>query len=484
MAFNLAQKEQLLQRATTVQQETMEKANTAQRVGSLFYDIIRFLGSMNEDELNQLFLRKDRNDTASGAITFLMGIFAKAGIEIGDFVESMVPGAGNGAAIDEHGNAQVESLEVRSYMKVMELIVNRLTAQEGEFSFTDSGTIENVEYMYNNTYVLTLRKRWDYDFHSFAEGDVVYGSMNTLLADGSYFTSWFRVLGTDHAANTITVVMYPDDEVPGNRNFAPVTSMIINRRGNVSNENRQSCWYISSYEGVIMYLEGVTKPILDESNYYLSLGKPKELSQFKNLPINYNHPYLFARGAIIQDLLRVDFKGNPVYEVIDMGIWDAKETYIKGYSEALQRYVQHQVWFDSVCWRCIVDKTTPYMAPRWNSTEWIAISGNYRVGLDTIDGQHWFRGTNVYTTFVAKVYHGDADISDDITDSQVEWSRLSGQPAEDVEWNIRHASAGLNLEITPADLPTDFYKTRQVSFKVKVSVRPGEEASANFFIKL
>ncbi len=49
-----------------------------------------------------------------------------------------------------------------------------------------------------------------------------------------------------------------------------------------------------------MYLEGVTKPILEESNYYLSLGRPKHLELFNGLPINYDHPYLFARGAIVQ----------------------------------------------------------------------------------------------------------------------------------------------------------------------------------------
>lgn len=69
MALNTAQKEQLLQRATIVRQETMEKANTAQRIGSLFYDIIRFLGSMDEDELSQLFLRKDRDDETTKKLT-------------------------------------------------------------------------------------------------------------------------------------------------------------------------------------------------------------------------------------------------------------------------------------------------------------------------------------------------------------------------------------------------------------------------------
>lgn len=140
MGITLAQKENLSQRASVIRDEVMEKANTAQRVGSLFYDIVQYLGSLNVDELNAMFLRKDRNDTAAGIISFLQTVMAKAGIEIGTFIDSMA--AGSGAAIDVNGNAQVESIEVRSYMKVMELIINRLSAQEGEFSFTDSGTVE------------------------------------------------------------------------------------------------------------------------------------------------------------------------------------------------------------------------------------------------------------------------------------------------------------------------------------------------------
>lgn len=482
MGISLANKDQLLQRATVVRNETMEKANTANRIGSLFYDIVQFLGSMDIDELNQLFLRKDEDDTAHGAVTFLKGLFAKAGIEVGDFVDSM--DAGQGAAITEDGRAQVESLEVRSSMKVMELIINRLSAQEGDFNFTESATIEKVVKLYDDTFTLILRKRWDFDFHAFQVGDVLYGSINTLLADGSVRTAWMRVIECDRAANSIVVVAYPDDEVPGGKNDVPVRSMVINRRGNAVDENRQSCWYISSYEGVIMYLEGVTKPLLDESNYYLSLGRPKHLTLFDGLLINYKHPYLFARGAIIQDLLRVDFEGNPIYEVIDEGLWSANVVYVKGYSYFYQKYVQQQVWHDGVCWRCIVDATTAGIPPRWNSTEWVAITGSYSVKLNTADGQHWFRGSDVYTTLVATVRHGEADISDDIEDSQVEWARVSRRTEEDAAWGILHKDCGLRCSITPDDLPSDFLEVRQVCFKVSVNVRPGVVQMAMFNLNL
>ena len=473
-----ADRQALRIRSKVIRDEVMNKANTANRVGSLFYDIIDYLGSMDLDELQQYFLSKTGNDTAQGIITFLQELKAKGGITIGNFIEGMLNGTG--AAFDANGNGQVESLEVRSFMKVMELIINRISAQEGDFVFTESGVIEKVDWVAENTYLLTLRKRWDYDFHAFAEGDVVYGSMNTLLADGSHFDSWFRVVDTDTAANTMTVVVYPDNEVPAGRNYVPVASMVVKRRGNAINENRQACWYISSYEGCIMYLEGVTKPILDESNYYLSLGRPKHLALFNGLPVNYNHPYLFARGAIIQDLLRIDFSGNPIYEIVDLGLWNENAVYVKAYSDAHQRYIQHQVWHDSVCWRCIVAQATVGVPPRWNSTDWIAVSGNYHVELGPIDGVRWFRGSNVNTTLVATVYHGDMDISSDITDAQVQWERISDMPEEDLAWAILHQNDGLQIAITAADLPSTWLTCRMVQFKVTVSVRPGEQTSAIF----
>jgi hypothetical protein len=352
--------------------------------------------------------------------------------------------------------------------------MNRVTATESEYNFTDSGTIEKVQLVEAGTYLLTLRKRWEYDFTSFKENDVVYGSMNTLLSDGSYITSWFRVLAVDTSANVITVGLYSDSSVPSGKNYAPVKGMTICRRGNALDEERQSCWYISSLEGVIMYLEGVTKPILEQSNYYMFLGKPKHLELFKDLPINYNHPYIFARGAIIQDLLRIDYAGNQIYQIIDLGQWDANTQYIKGYSEEYGSYVQHQVWYKSCCWRCVVDAATVGLAPRWNNIEWVCVVGdsNYTLEIDSSKG-HLFRIGREYTTLTYILKHGDMDISADAW--QVEWTRESGLDDEDKLWNLEHADCNESVDITPQDMPSNWAEARQVTFRVTVYVKDGED---------
>lgn len=428
-------------------------------------------------EIARHAISKEHDDKAEGIVTFMRGLIsndvvkAKLGAEFGDFVNSMI--AGKGAGIDERGNTQVESLEVRSYMKVMELIINRISAVESDFNFTESGTIDKVEELEPGTYLLTIRKRWDFDFTAFREHDVVYGSINTLLSDGSYFTSWFRVLSVDTSANTLTVATYPDNEVPAGKNFAPAPGMNISRRGNAVHEDRQSCWYISSFEGCIMYLEGVTKPILDESNYYLSLGKPKHLELFNGLPINYKHPYIFARGAIIQDLLRIDFQGNPVYDLLDVGLWNEKDTYIRGYSDTYGKYIQHQVWYKSCCWRCVTDIATVGLPPRWNNTQWVCVVGdsNFTLEITSTKGR-FFRFGQEYTTLGYILKHGEMDISVDAW--QVEWTRESDIPEEDLLWNVEHSASADIVEITPQDMPSNWYEVKKVAFRCTVSIRDGE----------
>lgn len=472
--------DELASLAVQVRDEHQTGANTAQRVGSLLLRIVRALSVSDVDELSRYFLRKDVADVAQGIITFARGLVANGtltaaqGATFGRFIESITEG--QGASIDAQGHAEVETLKVRSSAMFMELIINRLNAVEGDTVFTDSGAIESVSDLGSGTYLLTLRKRWDFDFTSFQDHDVVFGSLNSLLADGSYRTSWFRVNSVNLSANQLTVSLYPDNEVPAGVNYPPEVGMHISRRGNQTDGERQSCWYISSYEGVIMYLEGVTKPILDESNYYLSLGRPKHLSLFNGLPINYSHPYLFARGAIIQDLLRIDFEGNPTYEVVDLGLWDSTARYIRGYDEAAHKYVQHQVWWKSCCWRCMAAAATVGVAPRWNNTQWVCIVGdsNFTLVITSSRGR-FFRYGQEYTTLGFVLKHGEMDISVDA--SQVEWTRESGLASEDQLWNIEHATASATLDITPQDMPSNWHDTKQVSFRCTLALRDGETYS-------
>uniref|UniRef100_UPI003AF0CEA3 hypothetical protein n=1 Tax=Phocaeicola plebeius TaxID=310297 RepID=UPI003AF0CEA3 len=252
-------------------------------------------------------IRKDQSDGTNFLLTF------------GEFIDSMI--AGKGAGIFPDGRGQFEKLEVRSSLIVKELIYNRWFAQEGNVTYSEAGTIERIELLEDGTYDLYLRRRWDNDITAFKEQDVSYGSVNNLNSTGEYYDSWFRVLSVMQAENKINVVLYPDEEVPGGKNYPPAVGMVITRRGNAVDEERQGFWYISSYEGCICMLDGVTKPVLEESNYSIIIGKLKRLELFDNLPINYRQSYVYCRGIAIQDLMRIDYQGVVVVQLNDRGFW-------------------------------------------------------------------------------------------------------------------------------------------------------------------
>ena len=124
-----------------IRDERRLQANTANRIGNAFLSLLHFCA----DETSEAFLSRKHDDAAEGMITFLRGLISeqmaqlKAGAQFGDFVSGLYNG--KGAQVDANGNAEVESITVRTYMRVMELIVNRLSAQEGDTFFTESDTI-------------------------------------------------------------------------------------------------------------------------------------------------------------------------------------------------------------------------------------------------------------------------------------------------------------------------------------------------------
>lgn len=403
--------------------------------------------------------------------------------EFGEFIKSMT--AGKGAGIDEHGNMQVESMEVRSYLKVMELIYNRLNALEGDYSFTDFGTIDFVEKIDEITYILTLRKRWENDFTALQINDILYSIFNGGIA---FFTSWMRIIHKDTAANTITIVLFPDNEVPAQKNFAPVKSMNITRRGNsltkAGHNERQDSWHISSTEGAITFLQNVAKPILEQFNYALSIGKLPKLDIFDNLPINYDQPYLFARGAVIQDLLRIDYNGQIRKDIVDRGLWNLVTVTTDPYRTTTTEV--HEVWHLSCKYQCLVDKTI--QEPRWNATDWLQVAGDptLKLELDSSEGLN-FVANQVDTTITASVYKGANDITSDIQNSDWEWTRETNDPVSDTLWNSEHANTAGSVHITDSDLGLNILVTRHCKFTCAAYVRNNannrvETISKSFFV--
>lgn len=412
----------------------------------------------------KMFLRKDQSDGTNFLLKF------------GEFIDSMI--AGKGAGIFPDGRGQFEKLEVRSAMIVKELIYNRWLSQEGNVTYSEAGTIERIELLSDGTYDLYLRRRWDNDITAFKEQDVSYGSVNNLNSTGEYYDSWFRVLNVMQAENKLNVVLYPDEEVPGGKNYEPAVGMVITRRGNAVDEVRQGFWYISSYEGCICMLDGVTKPILEESNYSIIIGKLKRLSLFDNLPINYLQSYIYCRGIAIQDLMRINYQGVVVVQLNDRGFWSLEAAQGDNPYTAGKETVD-TVWHYGCRWKCLVTGTTD--EPRYASTGWAMIEGNPEFSIDfesdngwNVDDTQLGEGV-VFTTFrmTGKLYN--RDITEYVLDTDVTWTRDTGNVSEDNAWAIKRADAGKILTLTEDDLGIDFRKGVKCLFKCTAILRDGQE---------
>lgn len=390
-------------------------------------------------------------------------------LQFGEFIDSLI--AGKGAGIYPDGRGQFNTLEVRSSAIFLEVIFNRLSAMESDYSFSESGTIESVELLEDGTYRLPLRKRWENDFTALAENDVVYGMVNNLASGtGDYYTSWLRILNVNTVSNTITAVLYPDNEVPGGKNYPPEPLMILSHRGNPVNEDRQAYWYLSSREKCICMLDGVTKPILEENNYAIIIGKLKQLSLFDNLPINYRHSYIYCRGIAIQDLLRIDYQGTPVRSENNRGPWSSEDAVNNPYQSTDTVY---DAVYHVGCKRmCLVTGTT--QEPKWNATDWAQIEGNSELSLafSSNNGYNFFAG-KVNAEFTPIVYWGYNDISADVLPGDWSWTRDSGQVTEDNAWSVAHANNGRVLHLTNEDMPSNWGATRKVKFTCTAYVRDG-----------
>lgn len=439
-------------------------------------------------------LRKDIEDTASALIKFL------SGAQFGGFIPGIL--TGSGGRIDERGNAEFESITSRSSIIAKELIVNRQTAMESNFVFTESGLVDSVEENApatagdNITYTLQLQKRWEGDFTAFKENDVILASVNALASGGKYYDMWMRVLSVNTVKNTIEVVCYPDSEVPSGANHPPCELARLIRWGNATDEDRQSCWYISSSEGLLVWLDHVTKPIIDKSNYSLAIGKLPDALHFvfANYPLaDKRDGAFYAKYLAVQNIIRTDYQGNVKQDVVDRGKWSLDIAKGEEPYRCIATEV-HDVWHYGCRWRCLEDKTQA--EPKYASTGWAFVEGNPEFTIDVTSSEGWRFSKNyilskrddlgelaAFTTIflTGKLYN--RDVTDHLIN--IMWTRDTGDPAKDNQWaqQIAQRKDQLTLPLTGSDLGEHWADGNSCIFKVSAEINDGEVYSTELEIE-
>ena len=165
--------------------------------------------------------------SAEGLIKFITGI------DIGEKVEDSLL-AGMGILLKD-GRIQADRMELRHSLTVLSLIINELQGMSSDFIFAEVGLVTKVDDLGENTFRLWIDKKTDSDFLKFNDGDILKQIVNNMMLGGSdYYTSWMRILSSNLNDNTITVVLFPDSEVPGKVNFAPAADYTVAHRGTVN----------------------------------------------------------------------------------------------------------------------------------------------------------------------------------------------------------------------------------------------------------
>jgi hypothetical protein len=457
----------------------------------------------NNEGLGDKFISKKNDDYAEGIITFLKDIIVKGPIKalskltVGEsIIDSLLTGKG---IIAENGRIQADRMELRSSLTVLRLIINEIQAMSGDFSFSDCGTIEKVELLDDGTYRLTMEKRTDTDWTTLEEDDVLYSIINSLLVGGTdYYTSWFRPVSKNRNDNTLTVVLYPDSEVPGGKNYPPVEGYNVTRRGNAKvpdageaiNERAQS-WLLSSREGRIMFLQNVFKPILEDYNYALTLGRFPNVKMIEKLPIGPLDVGVMSKIGVFEKIYEADWNGTIIPKKVDRGEWALEiaqsdepyrfvdyETLLES-QKVITTLEQHTVYHYGCKWGCIVDKTTE--EPQWNSAGWALLEGdkNYHLDFTSTTGWQFFKN-NVNTDIAAVVSYGNRDITNVLmatTGVEVEWLRNTGNVPADNSWSPTYVDGQKHvIRLTSADMGSEWgLSVRTVKFICRVFIPVGED---------
>ncbi len=415
--------------------------------------------------------------------------------------------------LNETGSSETHGMTQKAITDALTAILGRLSAVElgdllqklhpmnGEYVFSDGGKITSVADKGEGVYELVIGTKENGDALSFKVNDILYSIVNPLTEER--YTSWMQVKKVDADTNTLTVVLYADKDVPGEKNYPPVAGYNISRKGTteISAEGsvgeRSESWLLSSEEGRIMFLENVVKPVLEDYNYSVILGKLPIFDSVSNLLIKgENDVGLMAKTIVCKQFFQYDWNGELVPNIVDRGEWsqataegDTPYRYVsykrKGADgqTTLAVLEQHTVHYNGCVWACISDKTTA--VPTALSPGWRMVSGdtNYYMQFDVPNGTGIKVGS-FDLNITASVRYANTDVTDILMAAdgfEIEWTRDTGDAAADATWKPDYVGGKKNtIHIDRTDehgTGVNFgFKYRTCSFICKMYV-PDESKS-------
>lgn len=431
---------------------------------------------------SEAFLRKDSPDRTPFPLNVGGTLTAEDWLLVGKYIQGI-----SGAGISPRGNAELESLTVRSYLRVYELIVNRQRTFDSDLILSEGDKVESLEYIGPSSegrprYTLRLHPEWEGYTTALYEGDVLRGIYNDITAsqspEGEYgtrtangalvFTVWMRVLAVRPLDNEIDVVLYPDSDTPAGRNFLPRPCLAISRWGNAgeteAQKKRQRVLYLSSSEGCIALLDHVTKPIIDKGNIVFLQGRlPGWISDF-DMDFREGDSGAYIRNLYVERIQEISHAAIPDPVITYRGDYHPAATYydgtVKGPVDPTGEtgptvpWEKSQVGYTGCQWIC--NRSGTANAPTWDSLDWSLYIGDPRLHLefDSPDSVVDIDNPDITLAVIATVNFQDITSHPAM---RYDWSRrsvLSGieDTSSDTAWTALHQNAGPSLRIQREDM--------------------------------
>lgn len=328
-----------------------------------------------DSPIYKMFIRKDKEDSTNFLLSLLGGTVIKKYAKFGEFITGV-----DGGYVNEKGDAELNSLNLRDHLSVPEVRFNRMTYFEGYDVISPGGGFLIRDVVDNGDGTYTIAPEYEDEEPCGIFLDDIYtgywynfnGSTSDIKGFGKV---QFRVTSVDYDAKTAVLIPKPESGA------VPSKNLRLGQTGNFTNKERQIYIIIDTRDGncCITFFEDANTWDPEPAQVKSWFGKKKGMTV---AGINADNYSAVLQNIIMTGLIfQVDeITGQTVRVPLDKGEWVAGKY-------AYYDRVSH----NGALWLCVDDNgttTEPSDAnPAW--LKQVAEGQKGEPGLSVIGGGHW-----------------------------------------------------------------------------------------------
>lgn len=328
-----------------------------------------------DSPIYKMFIRKDKEDSTNFLLSLLGGTVIKKYAKFGEFITGV-----DGGYVNEKGDAELNSLNLRDHLSVPEVRFNRMTYFEGYDVISPGGGFLIRDVVDNGDGTYTIAPEYEDEEPCGIFLDDIYtgywynfnGSTSNIKGFGKV---QFRVTSVDYDAKTAVLIPKPESGA------VPSKNLRLGQTGNFTNKERQIYIIIDTRDGncCITFFEDANTWDPEPAQVKSWFGKKKGMTV---AGINADNYSAVLQNIIMTGLIfQVDeITGQTVRVPLDKGEWVAGKY-------AYYDRVSH----NGALWLCVDDNGTT-TEPSDDNPAWlkqVAEGQKGDPGLSIVGGGHW-----------------------------------------------------------------------------------------------